>query len=116
MTRVYIGIAVGSVSAFIIAGFLCCFGLARGDPIAVLVVGTAFALAGAALGAVVGGMRLMLDELEIVQSEVRGLRWQCEHEYQSLVRELKATITEIRSLRWQDQQTDAQEPTAIKEL
>jgi hypothetical protein len=104
------------VSAFIIAGFLSCFGLAHGDPIAVLFVGTAFALAGAAVGAVVAGMRLLLDELENVQSEIRGLRWQCEHEYQSLVRELKATITEIRSLRWPDQETDPQRPTAIKEL
>jgi hypothetical protein len=115
MTRIYIGIAIGIVSALALSAFLACVGAAR-DAAALLVFCAVLAVPGAVLGGIVGGMGLVLDELRTLQCDVRGLRWQCEHEYQSLIREMRATITEIRSLRWHDEQPEPQGPTTIKQL
>ncbi len=77
------------------------------------------ALPAAALGALIGGMHLILEELQSVHAEMKALRWQCDHHHQSVLAELQATLAEIRSMRWQhnaEPRSDGEQPTTIQEL
>src|SRR5262249_52809933 len=105
----------------IVLGVLGCLGVGQPDPfLFAVLLGSLLILPAVAIGGLIGGTLSVLDELEVVRSELRGLRWQCEHEHKNLIAELRATIVEIRSLRWPDgelaEPVDGRAPTAIKEL